>query len=436
MSTPVARTADAQVEHKDPTARADIVVTMSVDTAPNPERIRPRTGPVLDVVVPVYNEEGDLEPSVRRLHAYLSAEFPYPFRITIADNASVDATPAIATRLAAQLAEVESLRMPEKGRGRALRAAWTASDAQVLAYCDVDLSTDLAALLPLVAPLISGHSDLAIGTRLARDSRVVRGAKREFISRSYNLILRGTLAARFSDAQCGFKAIRGDVAQRLVPLVEDAGWFFDTELLVLAERAGLRIHEVPVDWVDDPDSSVDIVRTALDDLKGIARLGRALATGRVPLQDLRAKLGRGALDTPEREVAGVPRGMIGQLARFAAVGVASTLAYLLLYVLLRTGLGAFGANLVALVVTAVANTAANRRLTFGVRGRSAATSQVQGLIVFFLGLALTTGALALLPATASRPVELLVLVLANALATVLRFVAFRSWIFATSERAA
>jgi len=436
MSTPVASTAGPQVDHKDPTARADIVATMSVDTAPNPETTRPRTGPVLDVVVPVYNEESDLEPSVRRLHAYLTAEFPYPFRITIADNASVDATPAIATRLAAQLPEVESLRMPEKGRGRALRAAWTASDAQVLAYCDVDLSTDLAAFLPLVAPLISGHSDLAIGTRLTRDSRVVRGAKREFISRSYNLILRGTLAARFSDAQCGFKAIRRDVAQRLVPLVEDTGWFFDTELLVLAERAGLRIHEVPVDWVDDPDSSVDIVRTAVDDLKGIARLGRALASGRVPLNDLREKLGRGALDTPEREVAGVPRGMIGQLARFAAVGVASTLTYLLLYVLLRTGLGAFGANLVALVVTAVANTAANRRLTFGVRGRrGAATSQVQGLIVFFLGLALTTGALALLPTTASRPVELLVLVGANALATVLRFVAFRSWIFATpSER--
>ncbi len=167
--------------------------------------------------------------------------------------------------------------MPEKGRGRALRAAWTASDAQVLAYCDVDLSTDLAALLPLVAPLITGHSDLAIGTRLARDSRVVRGAKREFISRTYNLILRSTLAARFSDAQCGFKAIRGDVAQRLVPLVEDTGWFFDTELLVIAERAGLRIHEVPVDWVDDPNSSVDLLRTAAEDLKGIARLGRALA---------------------------------------------------------------------------------------------------------------------------------------------------------------
>ena len=123
---------------------------------------------------------------------------------------------------------------------------------------DVDLSTDLAALLPLVAPLLSGHSDLAIGSRLARGARVVRGAKREFISRCYNLILRASLAARFTDAQCGFKAIRADVAARLLPLVQDTGWFFDTELLVLAQRAGLRIHEVPVDWVDDPDSRVDI----------------------------------------------------------------------------------------------------------------------------------------------------------------------------------
>ena len=430
MSTPLARTADAQVEHKDPTARADIVVTMSVDTAPNPERIRPRTGPVLDVVVPVYNEEGDLEPSVRRLHAYLSAEFPYPFRITIADNASVDATPAIATRLAAQLPEVESLRMPEKGRGRALRAAWTASDAQVLAYCDVDLSTDLAALLPLVAPLISGHSDLAIGTRLARDSRVVRGAKREFISRSYNLILRGTLATRFSDAQCGFKAIRADVAKRLLPLVEDTGWFFDTELLVLAERADLRIHEVPVDWVDDPDSRVDIVATAKEDLRGIWRVGRALAAGTLPLAEVRAQLGRAPL---EPSLPGVPRAMPRQLVRFAAIGVASTVANLVLYVLFRGIMGPIAANVVALLLATIANTATNRRLTFGVQGREgAARHQFQGLIVFGLGLGLTTGALALLghlAPGASQAVELVAIIAANAVATVLRFVLFRVWVF-------
>ncbi|PWU60765.1 glycosyl transferase, partial [Micromonospora globispora] len=240
---------------------------------------------VLDVVVPVYNEETDLGPCVRRLHAHLTAHFPYPFRITVADNASVDGTLAVAEALAVELPEVGVLHLDAKGRGRALRAAWSASAAPVLAYMDVDLSTDLAALLPLVAPLISGHSDLAIGTRLARTSRVVRGAKREVISRGYNLLLRGTLAVRFSDAQCGFKAIRADVAAGLLPLVQDTGWFFDTELLVLAQRAGLRIHEVPVDWVDDPDSRVDIVSTALADLRGIGRLARALVTGALPVAE-------------------------------------------------------------------------------------------------------------------------------------------------------
>ncbi|MBQ1041278.1 glycosyltransferase family 2 protein [Micromonospora sp. C32] len=382
-------------------------------------------GAVLDVVVPVYNEETDLGPCVRRLHAHLTAHFPYPFRITVADNASVDGTPAVARALADELPGVGVLRLDEKGRGRALRAAWSASPAPVLAYMDVDLSTDLAALLPLVAPLISGHSDLAIGTRLARTSRVVRGAKREVISRGYNLLLRGTLAARFSDAQCGFKAIRADVAAELLPLVRDTGWFFDTELLVLAQRAGLRIHEVPVDWVDDPDSRVDIVATALADLRGIGRLGRALATGALPLAQLRAQLGRGPLPAaPARVPAGLPR----QLVRFAAVGVASTLAYLLLFLLARGPLGAQPANLLALLLTAVANTAANRRLTFGVSGRRhAGRHHLQGLLAFALGLALTSGSLAALHA-ATRPgraLELTVLVVANLAATALRFLLLR-----------
>ncbi len=384
--------------------------------------------PVLDVVVPVHNEEVDLEPCVRRLHAHLTAEFPYPFRITVADNASTDATADVARVLAGSLPEVTSVRLADKGRGRALKHVWTGSDAAVLAYMDVDLSTDLAALLPLVAPLISGHSDLAIGSRLSRGSRVVRGAKREFISRTYNLILRGTLSARFSDAQCGFKAIRADVAARLLPMVEDTGWFFDTELLVLAERAGLRIHEVPVDWVDDPDSRVDIVATAVADLKGIARLGRALGTGRLPLGALREQLGRNPLP-----VAGVPAGLTGQLMRFAAVGVASTLAYLALYAVLRTVAGPQWANLVALLVTAVANTATNRRLTFGVRGSDRAwRHQLQGLLVFGIGLGLTSGSLAVLAALHTGPpawVELAVLIVANLIATGVRFLLMRVWVF-------
>ncbi|MFH9585049.1 glycosyltransferase [Streptomyces luteogriseus] len=390
----------------------------------------PAGTPVLDVVIPVYNEEKDLRPCVRRLYEHLDRTFPYAFRITIADNASTDTTPQVARNLAAQIPEVATVRLEQKGRGRALRAVWSASDAPVLAYMDVDLSTDLNALLPLVAPLISGHSDLAIGSRLARSSRVVRGPKREFISRAYNLILRGSLQARFSDAQCGFKAIRRDVAQVLLPLVEDTGWFFDTEMLVLAERAGLRIHEVPVDWVDDPDSTVHIVRTATDDLKGVWRVGRALATGSLPLD----RLGRPFGDDPrDRDIEDVPKGLARQLVGFCVVGALSTLFYLLLYSGFRVFSGSQTANALALLVSAVANTAANRRLTFGVRGRGGAVRhQAQGLVVFGIGLALTSGSLAALNAATSEPAhstELAVLVAANLAATVLRFLLFRAWVF-------
>jgi putative flippase GtrA len=406
--------------------------------SPRPAVDPDSTAPVLDVVVPVYDEERDLGPCVRRLHAHLTEAFPYRFRITVADNASTDRTLAVAQALAAQYDEVSVVHLDQKGRGRALRTVWSASDAPVLAYMDVDLSTDLNALLPLVAPLISGHSDLAIGSRLSRTSRVVRGAKREIISRCYNVILRGTLRARFSDAQCGFKAIRADVAQRLLPLVEDTAWFFDTELLVLAERSGLRIHEVPVDWVDDPDSRVDVVATAVADLRGVARVGKALATGALPVAQLRRELGRAEIvgdptSTGADETAGVAPGMTAQILRFAVIGVISTVAFLLLYSLFRTAMPAQVSNLLALVITAVANTAANRRLTFGIRGkRHAGRSQVEGLVVFGLGLVLTSGALALLDVLspgASHVTELVVLVIANAVATLLRFVAYRAWVF-------
>jgi len=228
--------------------------------------------PLIDIVIPVYNEERDLGPSVRRLHDYLGSDFPFPAVITIADNASRDGTMAVAQGLANELTRVRVVHLDKKGRGRALRAAWLQSDAPVVAYMDVDLSTDLRALLPLVAPLLSGHSDLAIGSRLARGSRVKRGLKREFISRCYMLVLRLSLGAHFTDAQCGFKAVRTSVAKQLLPQVKDEAWFFDTELLILAQRAGLRVHEVPVDWTDDPDSRVAIVRTAIEDLRGVVRL--------------------------------------------------------------------------------------------------------------------------------------------------------------------
>jgi putative flippase GtrA len=378
---------------------------------------------VLDIVIPVYNEQDDLPHCVRRLHDFLATDVPYRSRITIADNASTDETLAVAQQLANEMSDVTVIHLDAKGRGGALRAAWSASDATVVAYMDVDLSTHLSALMPLVAPLISGHSDIAIGTRLAASARVVRGPKREFVSRSYNLLLKGVLGARFSDAQCGFKAVRADVARELLPLVDDTGWFFDTELLVIAERAGLRIHEVPVDWVDDPDSRVDILRTAIDDLKGCWRVGRALATGALPLRELQIRMGREPL------VAGVPPGMVGQLVRFGIVGVASTLAYTLLYWVLHPVFGGQATNLIALLVTAIANTAVNRAFTFGVHGRAhVVRQQFQGLLIFAFGLAVTSGSLFVLQhfaPDAGREVQLSVLAVANLVATLIRFVALR-----------
>ena len=353
--------------------------------------------PTVEIAIPVYNEERALEASVRRLHGFLSSSLPYSCRIVIADNASDDATPAICRRLAAEIPNVTYVRLREKGRGRALRRVWSTSDADVVAYMDVDLSTGLQALLPLVAPLVSGHSDLAIGTRLANGSRVVRGPKRELISRAYNRLLRLTLRTRFSDAQCGFKAGRAETVKALLPAIEDEAWFFDTELLTVAERAGLRIHEVPVDWVEDPESSVAIVPTAIEDLLGIVRLH-------------------------------------GELTRFALVGVASTLLYLLLFLGLRPLLGsALTANAAALGLSAIANTAANRRFTFGRRGSERLLHHhAQGLLVFGLCLALSSGfllAVETLAPDAPRAVELAVLVLANGLATALRYLLLRLWVF-------
>ena len=400
---------------------------LAVASAPflTEERMTP-CAPAVDIVIPVHNEQETLERSVLRLYAHMRWVLPYTFRITIADNASTDLTWEIACRLARDVPEVRVVHLAAKGRGRALSQVWAGSDAAVLAYMDADLSTDLAAVLPLLAPLLSGHSDLAIGTRLGRGSRVVRGPKREIISRAYNLIVRTSLGAGFSDAQCGFKAIRAEAAAELLPLVEDPGWFFDTELLVLAERSGMRIHEVPVDWVDDPSSTVDIIDTARKDLAGIWRLGRGLSSGRIPL---------GTLRDPSRAEAASdsPRGVVGQLGRFALIGVASTLAYAALYWVLRSGMSAQWANALALMLTAVGNTAANRAFTFGVRGRTdRLRHQAQGLVVFGVGLVVTGGALmaldALAPA-ASRPVELVVLTAANVLATLIRFLLYRAWVF-------
>ena len=229
----------------------------------------------IEIVVPVFDEEAVLERNVELLLAYMRREFPFRFSIVIADNASTDSTPRVASSLAAEHQEVSALRLERKGRGLALRTAWLASGADVLSYMDVDLSTNLESFLPLVAPILSGHSELSIGTRLARHAHVRRRVKREVLSRGYNGLVRAALGASFSDAQCGFKAIRADVARELVPRIHDDGWFFDTELLLLADQLDLRIHEVPVDWIEDLDSRVDLPATIAGDLRGLWRMRRA-----------------------------------------------------------------------------------------------------------------------------------------------------------------
>lgn len=381
----------------------------------------------LEIVVPVHNEQATLDRSIRTLHDALTDMFDETWLITIADNASTDATRVISDKLSLDLANVQVVHLTQRGRGRALKQTWLASEAEVVAYLDEDLSTDLRALPPLVAPLLSGHSDVAIGTRLSPNSRVVRGPKREFISRGYNFLLRRYLGVSFSDAQCGFKAMRHEAAEQVLPYVQDTNWFFDTELLVIAERAGMRIHEVPVDWVDDSHSSVDITGTAMEDLRGMVRVGHSIATGRIPLERIYAELGRHPLEAPRKP------SFFGQVVRFGAVGVASTAVYALLYLLLQLVMPGQLANFLALLITAIGNTTANRRFTFGVQGRRGVMRhQFRGLIVFGVAWGITAGSLALLHAArpdASVLASLAVLTVANLVATVVRFLLFRLWVF-------
>src|SRR5580704_15304449 len=332
--------------------------------------------PVVEVALPVFNEEIMLEENTRRLRADLDESFPVETAIRIVDNASTDPTWEIAARLANTLPGVTALRLDQKGKGRAVRAAWSSSSAQIVAYMDVDLSTDLGGLLPLVAPLLSGHSDVSIGSRFAPGAHVLRGARREAVSRIYSLLLRSALRNQFTDATCGFKAARRETAELLLPLVQDEHWFFDTEFLVLAERNGFRIHEVPVDWVDDADTRVNVVGVAKDDLRGVARLVRDRATG----HERFAVLGGTGKHLHS-----------SQATRYASVGLLSTIAYLAIFFLLRHQLGMFAANVIAMAVSTVANTIAHVLFTFGpksgVRMRQAATA---GALGFVTGVTITT----------------------------------------------
>ena len=228
----------------------------------------------VDVVVPVYNEEQALPRTIPKLRGFLSEPaFPYSWRIVIADNASVDRTPEVGRRLADEYGDqVEYVRIEAKGRGRALKRTWLESPMEVVSYMDVDLSTDLDAFPALIGAIAEEGYDVAIGSRLAPASRVTRSLKRRVLTRGYNLLIKGMFLTRFGDAQCGFKAVSRQAVQRVVPLIENNNWFFDTELLILAEKLGYRVKDVPVSWVEDPDTRVKIGGTITEDLRGLLRL--------------------------------------------------------------------------------------------------------------------------------------------------------------------
>ena len=225
----------------------------------------------VDIVVPVYNEEKALPGSIERLTGFLQDNVANPWQVIIADNASTDRTRPVSEELCRQYSGVSYFYLPQKGRGRALRATWLASEADIVSYMDVDLSTDLAHFPQLIEALESGYH-VVTGSRLSKESQVTRAFKREFISRSYNLLIKSMFFTGFPDAQCGFKALTRPAAQAIIPYIENNNWFFDTELLIIAAKRGYRIKSIPVKWDDDPTSTVNITGTAAEDIKGLLRL--------------------------------------------------------------------------------------------------------------------------------------------------------------------
>lgn len=224
-----------------------------------------------EIILPVYNEERRLKQGVIKLYNFLKQKAPFPWQIVIVDNGSTDNTLSLAQELCSRLPNLRLLHLDLKGRGRALKQAWLSSQAEFLGYMDIDLSTELGAIFK-VAEAFSQGFPIVIGSRHLPQSEVKRSLKRTILSRGYNLLLRVLFRAKFTDAQCGFKFLTREAVQELVPQVKDTDWFFDTELLILAQRKGYRIAEVPVSWQEDPDSRVKVWKTVWRDIKGVVRM--------------------------------------------------------------------------------------------------------------------------------------------------------------------
>ena len=230
----------------------------------------------VEITIPVYNEEKELEKNITTLCDFCNKNLKdYDWHITIADNASVDNTSIIASTLEKKNPRISHFRLEQKGRGRAVKRVWSQSKCDICIYMDLDLSTDLVHLPNIIKKLENGF-DVAIGSRLASGAKVQgRTFLRELISRVLNFFfIQFFFHTHFTDAQCGFKGVTKKVVEDLVPKVKDNEWFFDGELLIIAEKSGYKIYEEPVHWVDNPGSTVRLVSTIWGDLRSIYRLFR------------------------------------------------------------------------------------------------------------------------------------------------------------------
>ncbi|MFE3453794.1 glycosyltransferase [Nonomuraea sp. NPDC059194] len=375
----------------------------------------------VDIIIPVLNEERALPGCVETVHRFLGESFPLPWRITIVDNGSTDGTWELARALSGRLPGVAVLRLDTVGKGAAVRAGWSASRADVVAFMDVDLSTGLRALLPLVMAVASGHCEVAIGSRLLGGARIRRGLRREVISRAYNGLLRVGFAAGFTDSACGFKAARAEVIRPILARVADDSWFFDTEMLLIAEHNGARVREVAVDWIEDTDSKVDLWRTALADLRGMARVARAISSGAATVE---------LPHVPDLPPARPRPALLRNLLVFGLVGLVSTIVHACLYLLLRTAMPAAAANLFALATTVIVNTEAHRRWTFNRREGRRVVAHARAALLFLLNY--TVGTIAIVSAGASsdtRWAEGVALVCASLAMTAIRFTLLDRWVF-------
>lgn len=238
--------------------------------------------PKVEIAIPVYNEEKELEKNVLKLFEYCIKNLQdYDFSITIVDNASTDNTLPIATKLTNKNPKIHLFHLKQKGRGRAVKQAWSQSSADYYVYMDLDLSTDLRHLPKLLAALERGY-DIAVGSRLAKGARVEgRTFLREITSRMLNFVfIQMLFHTHFTDAQCGFKAVTKKVVDKLIPKIINNDWFFDGELLIVAEKSGYKIYEEPVYWIDNPGSTVRLISTIHGDLQVIWRLFRAKPWGK------------------------------------------------------------------------------------------------------------------------------------------------------------